>query len=53
MAAKRNLYTKTLSVYFCNFIRGDKKFKNKISLINQMKKDIKTAKFDLRKKIIL
>ena len=49
----RNLYTKTLSVYFCNFIRGDKKFKNKISLINQMKKDIKTAKFDLRKKIIL
>ena len=48
-----NLYRKTLNVYFCNFIRGDKKFKNKISLINQMKKDLTKAKFDLRKKIIL
>ena len=48
-----NLYRKTLNVYFCNFIRGDKKFKNKISLINQMKKDLTKIKFDLRKKIIL
>ena len=48
-----NLYKKTLNVYFCNFVRGDKKFKNKISLINQMKKDLTKAKFDLRKKIIL
>ena len=48
-----NLYKKTLNVYFFNFIRRDKKFKNKISLINQMKKDLTQAKFDLRKKIIL
>ena len=49
----RNLYKKTLNVYFCNFIRRDKKFKNKISLINQMKKDLTKAKYDLRKKVIL
>ena len=48
-----NLYRKTLNVYFCNFIRRDKKFKNKISLINQMKKDLTKVKFDLKKKIIL
>ena len=48
-----NLYKKTLNVYFFNFIRRDKKFKNKISLITQMKKDLTKAKFDLRKKIIL
>ena len=48
-----NLYKKILNVYFCTFIRGDKKFKNKISLINQMKKDLTRIKFDFRKKIIL
>ena len=48
-----NLYRKTLNVYFFNFIRRDKKFKNKISLITQMKKDLLKAKFDLKKKIIL
>ena len=48
-----NLYKKTLNVYFFNFIRRDKKFKNKISLITQMKKDLIKAKFDLKKKIIL
>ena len=48
-----NLYKKTLNVYFCNFIRKDKKFKSKISLISQMKKDLIKAKFDLKKKIIL
>ena len=48
-----NLYKKTLNVYFFNFIRRDKKFKNKISLIAQMKKDLLKAKFDLKKKIIL
>ena len=48
-----NLYKKTLNVYFFNFIRRDKKFKNKISLIIQMKKDLIKAKFDLKKKIIL
>ena len=48
-----NLYKKTLNVYFFNFIRRDKKFKNKINLITQMKKDLTKAKFDLKKKIIL
>ena len=48
-----NLYKKTLNVYFFNFIRRDKKFKNKISLVTQMKKDLIKAKFDLKKKIIL
>ena len=48
-----NLYKKTLNVYFFNFIRRDKKFKNKITLINQMKKDLTKAKLDLKKKIIL
>ena len=48
-----NLYKKTLNVYFFNFIRRDKKFKNKISLIVQMKKDLTKAKLDLKKKIIL
>ena len=48
-----NLYKKTLNVYFFNFIRKDKKFKSKISLISQMKKDLIKAKFDLEKKIIL
>ncbi len=48
-----SLYRKILNVYFCNFIRRDKKFKNKTSLISQMKKDLIKAKFYLRKKIIL
>jgi riboflavin kinase/FMN adenylyltransferase len=48
-----NLYKKTLNAYFFNFIRRDKKFKNKISLITQMKKDLTKAKLDLKKKIIL
>ena len=45
-----NLYKKTLNVYFCNFIRKDKKFKNKTNLIRQMKKDLTKAKFDLKRK---
>ena len=45
-----NLYKKTLNVYFFNFLRRDKKFKNKISLITQMKKDLTKAKLDLKKK---
>jgi len=48
-----NLYKKTLNVYFFSFIRRDRKFKNKISLISQMKKDLTKAQFDLRKKITL
>ena len=41
-----NLYKKTLNVYFCDFIRKDKKFKNKRDLIKQMKKDLKKTKLD-------
>jgi riboflavin kinase/FMN adenylyltransferase len=48
-----NLYKKTLNVYFCNFIRGDKKFKNNKSLISQMEIDLTKAKSDLKKKIII
>ena len=48
-----NLYKKTLNVYFFNFIRRDKKFKNKMSLIVQMRKDLTKARLDLKKKIIL
>ena len=48
-----NLYKKTLNVYFYSFIRKDKKFKNKTSLVNQMKKDLIKAKTDIRKKIVV
>jgi len=48
-----NLYKKKLNVDFLDVIVRDKKFKNKISLITQMKKDLTKAKFDLKKKIIL
>ena len=48
-----NLYKKILKVYFCGFIRSEKKFKNKFLLISQIKKDLKKAKIHLRKKIIL
>ena len=48
-----NLYKKTLKVYFCEFIRKEKKFKNQFLLISQIKKDLKKAKIHLKKKIIL
>lgn len=48
-----NLYKKTLNVYFCSFIRGEKKFKNHLRLVSQIKKDLKKAKLDLKKKLIL
>jgi len=48
-----NLYKKILKVYFCDFIRSEKKFKNKFLLISQIKKDLRKAKIHLRKKIIL
>ena len=35
-AFNRNLYKKTLNIYFCSFIRGEKKFKNHLSLVNQI-----------------
>ena len=45
-----NLYNKSLSVSFYNFIRKEKKFKNREQLINQIGKDLKKAKYDLNKK---
>ncbi len=48
-----NLYKKSLNIYFFGYIRKDKKFKNKTSLINQMKKDLVMAKINLKKKINL
>tara|TARA_Y100000590_G_scaffold463005_1_gene628621 strand:- start:307 stop:1248 length:942 start_codon:yes stop_codon:yes gene_type:complete len=48
-----NLYRKNLNVYFYNFIRGERKYKNSKRLVYQMKKDLRKAKFDLKNKIIL
>ena len=50
---KKNLYKKTLRVYFLKFIRGDKKFKNSTELINQMNKDVIFAKKELKTKLII
>ena len=47
---KGNIYSKSLNVSFCSFIRGEKKFNNQQNLIKQIKKDLKKAKFDLNKK---
>ena len=44
-----NLYNKSLNVSFYNFIRREKKFNDQQSLIKQIKKDLKQAKFDLKK----
>ena len=50
---KKNLYKKKLTVYFLKFIRPDKKFKNSIQLIRQMKKDVIFAKKGLKEKLVL
>jgi riboflavin kinase/FMN adenylyltransferase len=44
-----NLYNKSLNVSFCNFIRSEKKFNDHQDLIKQIEKDLKQAKFDLKK----
>ena len=44
-----NLYNKSLNVSFYNFIRREKKFNNHQDLIKQIEKDLKQAKFDLKK----
>ena len=44
-----NLYNKSLNVIFYNFIRSEKKFNNHQDLIKQIEKDLKQAKFDLKK----
>ena len=50
---KKNLYKKKLRVYFLKFLRGDKKFKNSSQLINQMNKDVISAKKGLKEKLVL
>ena len=44
-----NLYNKSLNVSFYNFIRSEKKFNDHQDLIKQIGKDLKQAKFDLKK----
>jgi len=50
---QKNLYKKKLRVYFLKFLRKDKKFKNSLQLINQMNKDVISAKKGLKEKLIL
>ena len=50
---KKNLYKKKLRVYFLKFLRGDKKFNSSLQLINQMKKDVISAKKGLKEKLVL
>ena len=44
-----NLYNKSLNVSFYSFIRSEKKFNDHQDLIKQIGKDLKQAKFDLKK----
>ena len=44
-----NLYNKSLNVSFNSFIRSEKKFNDHQDLIKQIEKDLKQAKFDLKK----
>jgi len=50
---KKNLYKRKLRVYFLKFIRGEQKFKNSLSLVRQMKKDVILAKKSLKAKLAL
>jgi riboflavin kinase / FMN adenylyltransferase len=45
-----NFYNKNIKVLFIDFIRKEKKFKNSLMLVRQIKKDIKVAKISLNKK---
>jgi len=50
---KKNLYKKRLRVYFLKFIRGEQKFKDSLSLMKQMNKDVIFAKKSLKTKLTL
>jgi len=50
---KKNLYKKKLRAYFVKFIRPDKKFKNSSGLVNQMNKDVISAKKGLKGKKVI
>ena len=49
----KNLYKKRLRIYFLQFIRKDKKFKNSKELIKQMNKDVVSAKKGLKTKLVI
>jgi|TARA_B110000438_G_C15820374_1_gene654105 riboflavin kinase/FMN adenylyltransferase len=49
----KNLYQKKLRVYFLKFLRRDKKFNSSDQLVNQMKKDVISAKKGLKTKLSL
>jgi riboflavin kinase / FMN adenylyltransferase len=49
----KNLYNKTLTVYFLKFLRKDHKFNNSSQLIKQMNKDVISAKKGLKTKLVL
>ena len=49
----KNLYGKKLRVYFLKFIRDDQKFKNSMTLIKQMNKDVIFAKRGLKTNLVL
>ena len=50
---KKNLYKKNLRVYFLKFIRKDRKFKTAKRLVDQMNKDVISAKKGLNTKLVL
>ena len=50
---RKSLYRKKLRVYFLQFLRRDRKFKNPDQLIRQMNKDIIFAKKGLKTKLVL
>ena len=50
---KKNLYKKRIKVYFQKFIRADKKFKNSAELVEQMNKDVISAKKGLKVKLVI
>ncbi len=50
---KKNLYKKSLRVYFLKFIRADRRFKSPERLVRQMNKDVILAKKSLKTKLIL
>ena len=49
----KNLYKKTLKIFFLKFIRRDRKFNNSGQLIRQMNKDVIFAKKSLETKLVL
>ena len=50
---KKNLYKKSLRVYFLKFIRADRRFNSPKRLVRQMNKDVILAKKSLKTKLIL